>query len=258
MKFTVITVCWNSERTLPEAMQSLSAQYYKDYEWIVIDGASTDNTVRIAKSFSAAPLLLVSEPDSGIYNAMNKAVARARGDYLFFLNSDDSFSDFNVLRDVATYTDTYPSTDLLYGDVIYRYPGKRVRRTFAHIDAHTLLFEDLCHQAVFAKKELFERIGGFDERFSINADYDWLIQVFQSGASCKRIPRTIAIFNVGGAHTRNLSHLARERREVRLQYISPIGLALGSLNRKLIHRWHRHFSAHPLGREPIEDEACPR
>lgn len=235
-------------------MASLAAQSYKDYEWVVIDGASTDTTLRIVESFDAAPLLLISEPDEGIYNAMNKGIAKARGDYLFFLNSDDSLYDSNVLADVAKHLEeALECIDLLYGNVIYAWPERRVLRTFAHIDADTLLFEDLCHQAVFAKKDLFERIGGFNERFSINADYDWLIRAFCSSALRCRISRVIAVFNVGGAHTRNRFKLAEERREVRLQYISPAALAFGGLCRKLIHRWHRHFRTHPLGWKPISD-----
>jgi glycosyltransferase involved in cell wall biosynthesis len=253
MKFSIITVCRNSEKVLPHSMNSLAAQLYKNYEWIVIDGASTDSTVKIAQSFSAAPLRLSSEPDEGIYNAMNKGVTKARGEYLFFLNSDDSLSDPDVLADVAKFLDTHPTVDLLYGDVVDAGLGRRMLRTFTHINSRTLLYEDLCHQAVFAKKNLFEQIGGFNERFLINADYDWLIRVFRSGACWCRIARTIAVFNVGGAHTRNLSQLAKERREVRLQYVSTTALAVGNLCRRLIHRWHRHFSAHPLGREPIKD-----
>ncbi|MDQ3185493.1 MAG: glycosyltransferase [Pseudomonadota bacterium] len=253
MKFSIITICRNSEKVLPQAMASLAAQCYKDYEWVVIDGASTDSTLKIAQSFSAAPMLLISEPDDGIYSAMNKGVANARGDYLFFLNSDDSLNDCEVLADVVKELDADPLIDLLYGDVIYKREGSRVLRTFAHIDAHTLPFEDLCHQAVFARKSLFERIGRFNEQFKINADYDWLIRVFRSGARLYRISRTIAVFNVGGAHTQNPAQVAEERREVRLQYLSPAALSLGSLHRKLIHRWHRHFRAHPLGRQLIKD-----
>jgi GT2 family glycosyltransferase len=184
---------------------------------------------------------------------MNKGVAKARGDYLFFLNSDDSLCDSYVLADVARYLEAHQLVELLYGSVIYSWPGRRVLRTFAHINEATLLLEDLCHQAVFAKRDLFERIGGFNERFSINADYDWLIRAFRSGTRRCRISRVIAVFNVGGAHTRNPSMLVEERREVRLQYISPVALAFGSLRRKLIHRWHRHFRAHRLGWKPISD-----
>ena len=132
-------------------------------------------------------------------------------------------------------------------------PKGRVLRTFAHIDTHTILFESLCHQAVFANKKLFERIGGFNERFRVNADYDWFIRVFHSSASWRRISRTIALFNVGGAHTKNPSQVAKERREVRLQYISTTTLAFGNLYRRSVHRWHRHFRAHPLGQEAIND-----
>src|SRR5690242_17431099 len=98
MKFSIITVCFNSENVLPKAMASLAIQNYKDYEWVVIDGASTDGTLKVAQSFSAAPSVIVSEKDNGIYDAMNKGVAKAQGDYIFFLNSDDAFHDENVLQ----------------------------------------------------------------------------------------------------------------------------------------------------------------
>src|SRR6188508_1087311 len=118
MKFSIITVCRNSERVLHKAMESLSAQHYKDYEWVVIDGASTDGTLKIVQSFSAAPLLVVSEPDHGIYDAMNKGVAKARGDYVFFLNSDDALYDERVLQDVSDWLDRNPAVDLVYGSVV--------------------------------------------------------------------------------------------------------------------------------------------
>jgi|GEM_PF-250298 len=253
MKLSIITVCWNSEAVLPRAMASLSAQSYKDYEWIVIDGVSTDGTLGIAQSFSSAPLILISEPDKGIYDAMNKGIANAQGDYIFFLNSDDAFHDKSVLTDVMDSFAMDPQLDLLFGNVVYQYPVERVLRTFAHINADTLIFEDLCHQAVFSRRSLFEQVGSFNERFLLNADYDWLIRVFRSSARWRRLDRNIAIFNTSGAHTQNPTKLSKERREVRLQYISAARIVLGGLRRRVIHRWHRHFRSHPLGRVPLKN-----
>lgn len=253
MRFSIITVCWNSERVLPKAMGSLSMQRFKDYEWVVIDGASTDTTLHIARTFSAAPLHIVSEPDGGIYDAMNKGIRVAKGEILFFLNSDDAFYDENVLRDVSILYEAYPGADLLFGNVLFQHPTSRVLRTFGHINNETLIFEDLCHQAVFSRRTLFQRIGNFNEHFLLNADYDWLIRAFRSGAGWQWVDRTIAIFSVGGAHTRDVAKLSEERRKVRLQYISPAMLALGGLRSRIVHRWHRHFSAHPLGQVLIKD-----
>lgn len=253
MRFTVVTVCRNSEKVLPRALSSLRRQTYQDREWVVIDGLSSDATLDIVRSYSEGVGTLISESDRGIYDAMNKGIRAAKGDIIFFLNSDDAFYDESVLTDIALTFDTYPWLDLLFGNVVYQYPAERVLRTFAHINADTLIFEDLCHQAVFARRSLFDRIGYFDERFLLNADYDWLIRAFRSGARWHRIDRNIAIFSMGGAHMQNPAKLAEERRAVRLQYISPVAMAIGDLRRRITHRWHRHFRSHPLGRVPLKD-----
>ncbi len=252
MKFTIVTVCWNSAAVLARARDSLQAQTYRDYEWVVVDGASTDSTMEIVREFDAAPVVSVSEPDKGIYDAMNKGVRMARGEYVFFLNSDDALHDADVLADVAQALEAEPRTELLYGNVVYTYPSRKLLRTFSHIDARSLPFEDLCHQATFARRALFERLGTFDTRFRLNADYDWLIRVFRSGAHTRWFDRRIAQFTVGGAHTQDTRKLAEERRRVRLQYMSPFMLGLGDVLRRLRHRYHRHFKAHPLGQIPVE------
>lgn len=252
-RFSIVTVCWNSEQVLPSAICSLAAQTYREYEWIVIDGASTDRTLDLVRSFDAAPAVVVSEKDAGIYDAMNKGVAQASGDYLFFLNSDDSLYDKHVLARAAEALDAAPDVDLLYGSVVYEHAERRVLRTFAHINGASLLFEDLCHQAVFARRSLFSRVGGFNCRFRLNADYDWLLRVFRSGAHTRCVDLRVARFKVGGAHVQNPVKLAQERRLVRLQYMTPARLFLGDIARRLRHRWHRHFRPHPLGQTALDD-----
>ncbi|MBC7162759.1 MAG: glycosyltransferase [Immundisolibacter sp.] len=252
MKFSIVTVCWNSAAVLPRARDSLSSQTCRDYEWVVVDGASTDGTMEIVRDFDAAPVASVSEPDKGIYDAMNKGVRMARGEYVFFLNSDDALHDPNVLADVARILETQPAADLLYGNVVYAYPSRKVLRTFAHINRLTLPFESLCHQAVFARRVLFDSVGTFDTRFRLSADYDWLIRVFRSGARTRWIDRRVAQFTAGGVHAQDARKLADENRQVRLQYLSPLAMRLGNLARRLRHRYHRHFRAHPLGQLPIE------
>src|SRR6478736_7508169 len=178
MRFSIITVCWNSEKILPRAMASLSVQRFKDYEWIVVDGASTDGTLSIVRSFSSAPLSVISEPDQGIYDAMNKGGAEARGDYIFFLNSDDMLHDENVLEDVSRWLEMNPGTDFLYGNVVHVKADGSWLRHFEHITRHNIIEDGICHQAVFAARMLFTTIGAFDLRFRINADYDWILRVF--------------------------------------------------------------------------------
>lgn len=250
--FSIVTVCRDSAQVLPNALESLRAQTCRDYEWVVVDGASTDSTMDIVRDFDAAPVVSVSEPDKGIYDAMNKGVRLARGAYVFFLNSDDSLHDPGVLADVAQALGAHPETDLLYGNVVYAYPDRGVLRSFRHIDARTLPHEDLCHQATFARRVLFDTVGAFDLRFRLNADYDWLIRVFRSGAHTRWIDRRIAQFTIGGAHTQDTRKLADERRQVRLQYMTPFELLRGDVLRRIRHRYHRHFKSHPLGQIPLE------
>ena len=251
MKFSIITVSWNSGATLAPCMASLAAQTTRDYEWLLIDGGSIDATLAIAESFAGPRGAFVSEPDGGIYAAMNKGVALARGEYVFFLNSDDCLLDEQVLADVGARLASAPATDLLYGNVIYIHPHTRVLRSFAHIDARTLRFEDLCHQAVFARRSLFTKVGPFNERFRTNADYDWLLRVFASGAHTLWFDRTLAEFRTGGAHVRNLDAAIAERRDVRLQYMGSAALAWGELCRRIGHRSHRLLHGHRPGQQDL-------
>lgn len=247
MKVSIITVCLNSAKTIRKALESAEVQSYKRIEVIVIDGVSTDDTLLIVSEFSEIVTKVVSEKDKGIYDAMNKGISLASGDILFFLNSDDAFFDSEVLADVVAKFKQIPSIDLLYGNVIYDDDSKLTKRTFSHINRNTIQFENLCHQAVFARRSLFYKVGLFNLKFKTNADYDWLIRVFRSGANCVWFDRTVSVFSLGGMHCQDPVFLAQEHNTVRLQYISRIKLFLGDIVRRIRHRWHRHFKPYPLG-----------
>jgi glycosyltransferase involved in cell wall biosynthesis len=247
MRFSIVTVCRNSEKTLPKAMESLSAQSCKDYEWVVIDGASTDNTIKIAQSFSSAPLRVISEPDKGIYDAMNKGIANARGDYVFFLNSDDALHDENVLEDLYTWFDQNSEVDFLYGNVVNVKVDGNWLRNFGHVNKSNIMEYSICHQAVFAKRMLFEIVGTFDLRFKFNADYDWMIRVFRQGIRSAYVDRRIAFFSDGGAHLVDRSYTLKERQAVRLQYMGKRRLALRSLIVRISNRLQLLINGHAQG-----------
>lgn len=216
--FSVITVCRNSVRVLPRAMASLSQQCYANFEWVVVDGASRDGTPALAATFRRAPLNLCSEPDAGIYPAMNKAVARSRGEYLYFLNSDDQFHGPQVLLHAAGLIAAHGRPDLLIGRVVTRSPGQRALRAFDHLGPRTLLFDSLCHQAVFARGALFERHGGFDTTLALAADFDWLARVMRAGASVRFVDLVVADFEGGGAHMRQRERTQQENLIVRRRH----------------------------------------
>lgn len=252
MKVSVITVCLNSEKTIRNALDSVRLQTYKNIELIIVDGVSTDETLQIIAEYSDIVSTVISEKDNGIYDAMNKGVKLVTGDVVFFLNSDDSFYDSNVIVDVVHSFEQDSTIDILYGNVIFQNNSKLTKRIYSHINKCTIEFESLCHQVVFARRALFNKVGEFNLKFKTNADYDWLIRVFRSGAKCLWFNRTISLFSLGGMHTQDPYFLAQEHKAVRLQYMSKAKLYLGDIVRRIRHRWHRHFMAYPLGESALD------
>ncbi len=237
--FSVVTVCFNAASALPGTVASLRAQHWSKREWVVVDGGSSDGTQSFVHA-SGEPLgAFVSERDRGIYDAMNKAVALARGDIVFFLNADDRFHDPAVLADVAQQFIAYPALDLLYGNVVVERPGSEILKSHRHINGLSLPFEDLCHQAVFARRSLFDRFGLFDLRWPTSADYDWLLRVFNGGARVRFMNRRMAYFMAGGSHAKDPAALAAERRNLRLQYMPAWQLEGGRFASRVMHRLSR-------------------
>lgn len=247
MRFSIITVCWNSEKMLPKSMASLASQSFRDYEWVVVDGGSTDETLNIVNSFDAAPVNLLSEPDKGIYDAMNKGVKMAKGEILFFLNSDDSLHDERVLEDVSNWFASQPDTAFLFGDVVNIKRDGLWLRDFEHVTKRNIIEEGICHQAIFASRLLFDKVGEFDRSFKLNADYDWIIRVFRSNVQCAYMKRRMAFFRDGGASSIDREYLAIERSDVRLQYVGKCELTLRIFRARILNRLNWLIHDHALG-----------
>lgn len=236
-RFTIVTVCFNAAATIAATAASLAKQRFTDFEWLVIDGASQDETLALVESSGIGNRHVVSERDHGIYDAMNKAIGLAKGEWVYFLNSGDAFVDGNVLADVAATIDASPDLELVWGDMLYVDAHRERRRTFQHVKRATLVYDDLNHQAVFALRTLFRQCGHFDLRFRTSADYDWLLRAFKAGAKSRHVARLIGRFAVGGMHSANPDALAAERRQLRLQYVSPLQLRIGTY----VARWRRRY-----------------
>jgi glycosyltransferase involved in cell wall biosynthesis len=216
---------------------SLRRQTCHDYEWLVVDGASTDRTLEVVSRLDVTSSRVISEPDRGIFDAMNKAVALARGEWIYFLNAGDAFADDGVLTDVAARLDAHRLVELLWGDMIYFSTSREWLRRYRHVRRRTLVFEYLNHQAVFAAHPLFDRFGRFNLTFHTAADYDWLLRVFLAGITTHYMPRVIARFEVGGHHMANPAAAAAEHRELRLQYVTPTSLWFGLQCARVRRRW---------------------
>jgi glycosyltransferase involved in cell wall biosynthesis len=246
--FSIVTVTHNAAAVLPGTLESLRAQRDAEYEWVLADGGSTDATMQIARSFDAAPASLVSEPDRGIYDAMNKAVARAQGDWVYFLNADDALAAPDVLARVAARAG---DADLVVGRVLVVGDGPDVLRGYDHLTPRRLLFDSLCHQAVFARRNLFERFGVFDLQYRYAADYDWLLRVWRGGARVVFEDSVVARFRAGGAHAKAAKRTAEEYGLIRHHHAPAWALTLGGLWFHNLYRVRRLVGREAVGRTTL-------
>lgn len=199
MKISVITVCKNAEAYIEQAIQSVVNQTYADVEYLIIDGKSSDRTLDIVQKYSAKIARVVSEPDAGIYAAMNKGIALATGDFLYFLNSDDYLVDTQVFQDLADFIAQQPRCDFVYGQLETRVEEthrvvQRIPRPAEELQQALLSYnEGPQHAASFFGRTLFDTLGLFDETYRISADYDWFLRMAQAPtAAVCYFPRLIA------------------------------------------------------------------
>lgn len=212
--FSVITICRNSEGTLRAALESLASQTYANWEWIMIDGASADGSVALASILEGKGVrqTVVSEPDHGIYEAMNKGVRLARGRYVHFLNADDLYHDARVLEDIAFALERNSFPDLLYGDIVVVDPAGKESNYISPEPEHALR-EMVCgclpHQGCFASLELFNQtVGLFREEYRTAGDYDWMIRALVSDdVRSYHMPRLVVRYCSSGASSKLESSL---------------------------------------------------
>jgi glycosyltransferase involved in cell wall biosynthesis len=207
MRFTVVTVCLNEVTTIRRTCESLCHQSYDDFEWIVIDGQSTDGTLAALDDYASHITQLVSEPDNGIYDAMNKGIARAKGDYLLFLNAGDSLADTKTLETVSQ----GPGCDLLFGDLrCISATGEVQVKSFPDmLPRHYLVRNMLPHQASYFHRRVFDKYGGYESRWQIAGDYELFVRlIYRYGISYHHIPEVVAEFHMDGVS----SHAAQRQR----------------------------------------------
>jgi glycosyltransferase involved in cell wall biosynthesis len=180
MKISLITVSYNSAATIKDTVDSILTQDYPDIEYIIVDGNSKDKTVEIVKSFGNKISKFVSEPDKGIYDAMNKAIKMATGDVVGILNSDDFYTSSKIISQVANaFADE--SIDAVFGDLVFVDPAnlKKVVRTYSSRGWHPGKFARgfmPAHPTFFVRKKYYERFGLFKTDYKIAADYELLIR----------------------------------------------------------------------------------
>ncbi len=206
MKISIITITFNSAKTIRRALESVQSQTYKDIEHLIVDGASTDGTRQIIESYAAAHknVRWISEPDEGIYNALNKGIAIANGDVIGFLHSDDVFYSPDSIGKIATaFADDH--IDVVYGDLQYCHEGKVVRRWKSNaFHPRALKYGWMPpHPTVYVRREVYGQVGKYDEWFRISADYDMVLRIFTAGFKSHYIPEVLVSMETGGASNKN-------------------------------------------------------
>lgn len=219
VKITVITVAYNSAATIGETMDSVARQTYKNVEHLVIDGASKDRTLEVVNARATSYTCIVSEPDKGIYYAMNKGLRLASGDLVGFLNADDVFSLPDTLAMIAAAAQAAPQADAVYGDLKY-VEKDRPAQVFRYWRSQEFKPSRLRfgwmppHPTLYVRRSVMEALGGFDTAYRISADYDFVLRLFsQPGRSFVYLSQVLVLMRTGGASNRSLRALLRKSGE---------------------------------------------
>lgn len=225
VKFTVITIAYNEENSIAETMQSVLRQDYKDLEYLVIDGASSDHTVEIANKLaeeSGRDVKIYSEPDFGIYNAMNRGITRTSGDYVIFMNAGDSFCCDTVLSDIEKRIRQHGKA-VYYGQA---YLMRNGHCTGKNVTEHKRLLRGNMpiHQSIAAPLPLLKKYY-FNEEYKIRGDYDWILRCYKSGAKFVNMNFPVCRYDGSGLSARaSMKKLLRqETLEIRRDIYPVIG-----------------------------------
>jgi glycosyltransferase involved in cell wall biosynthesis len=208
MKLSIITINLNNAEGLRKTIESVINQTFKDFEYIVIDGGSTDGSVEIIKEYADYINYWISEPDKGIYNAMNKGIAVAKGEYCFFLNSGDYLIEKNILIKALK-----NNSDIIAGYVSAE-KGGRLINIFPpkYFTFRYLYYNNIPHQGEFIKRELFDKFGHYNDKYKILGDYEFNVRAMLSNATYEYINYSISMINLDGiSNTENLDNLNKEK-----------------------------------------------
>jgi glycosyltransferase involved in cell wall biosynthesis len=235
---SVITVCLNSSKDIEKTITSVINQTYPNLEYVIVDGGSDDGTLEIIKKYGSSISQWISEPDEGIYDAMNKGINLSSGDWLIFINSGDSFSDADVLEKIINILNeeknTSGNTGLIYGNALvvneelgieYKL-GKKIkgiRDFYFSFDK-----QPVCHQAVLFYRSLFKEIGPYDRSYILLGDYEWFIRFFSGkrGYIAKYINADIVKFQMDGLSFKMLEQALFEKKKIAVKYFPPFELTL--------------------------------
>ena len=215
MKVSIITTTYNSGKTLRDAIDSVMAQTYKDIEYIVVDGGSTDDTLSIVREYGDAVAKMVSEPDKGIYDAMNKGLALATGDIIGILNSDDFLASPSIIDSVVKTFDDNPKLDGVHGDLYYVDKDNtdtiiRYWHTAEYREHSFFRGWHPAHPTLYLRREVYQKFGVFDLRFPLSADFELMLRLFECcRIKTRHLDLIMVRMRMGGATSRSFKSVLR-------------------------------------------------
>lgn len=233
MKLSLITVTYNSSITLRDTFQSVLNQTYPDIEYIIVDGASKDNTVSIIKEYESKfqeRMKWISEPDKGLYDAMNKGIRMATGDVVGILNSDDLFMDNRVLEDIAKAFDA--STDAVFGNLYFvnQEDVNQIVRVWKGSPYKS--FKSGWHPAhptFYVRRGAYEKYGVFDTSFNVSADFELMLRLIEKhGIRTKYLDRYMVRMRMGGESTKSIKNIIKGNRNI-MQAFHKNGISVSPL-----------------------------
>lgn len=205
MKVSIITACYNSEKTIKKTIKSILDQDYEDIEYILIDGKSSDSTVSIANHYKNSIKTIISEPDNGIYDALNKGINLATGEIIGLLHADDFYPNNCIISEVVRVFNSGDHIQLVYGDICFvnrfgkkkrHYSGKKFNFQFGIMPPHP---------SVFIKKECYKKFGLFDTQYHISSDYDLLFKLIVHYKIPIKYSKNIIVYmKIGGLSNKNI------------------------------------------------------
>lgn len=216
MKVSIITATYNSEKTIQRTINSVIHQDYENIEHIVIDGGSTDNTLKIIQKHKDSISMFVTEKDNGIYDALNKGIKLATGDIIGFLNSDDVYYNKHVISKIVNIFEK-KKTDLIYGNLVYQTKENSSNKIIRYWKSNT--FENSYlkygwmppHPTLYCTKEVYNKYGLYNDSYKIAADYDFILRVFKETALIKTyIPTVLVKMDIGGISNKSLVNIYKK------------------------------------------------
>ena len=233
MVLTIITINRNNAAGLEKTMQSVLSQTRKDFEYVVVDGASTDDSVAVIKHQAPAfgdRLKWISEPDKGIYNAMNKGIGMATGEYIQILNSGDSLVSPDVVEKMYAALEKSGRPSILYGNMLKDFPDGHVHRDKGFegedITLLSLYIGTLNHSPAYIRRSLFDQYGLYDESLKIDSDWKWYLQAIVFGEEKPvYVDIDVTLFDMTGISETNTALTKAEREQVLKELVPPTVLA---------------------------------